>query len=116
MSQLIERRAAPSLLGQRGSAPAGSSRHAGSALLDLMHEGFYMLFMLKHGSAPGDEQSFMDRITAFLDDFEREAKKSAPMATISRRPSMRSVRPSMKSSWPRLSPCANSGSGARCSC
>jgi type VI secretion system protein ImpK len=75
MSQLIERRAAPSLLGPRGSAPAGGSRHAGSALLDLMHEGFYMLFMLKHGSAPGDEQSFMDRITAFLDDFEREAKK-----------------------------------------
>ena len=76
MSQLIERRAAPSLLGQRGSAPGGTaSRHAGSALLDLMHEGFYMLFMLKHGSAPGDEQSFMDRITAFLDDFEREAKK-----------------------------------------
>jgi type VI secretion system protein ImpK len=76
MSQLIERRAAPSLLGPRGAAPAGTpSRHAGSALLDLMHEGFYMLFMLKHGSAPGDEQGFMDRITAFLDDFEREAKK-----------------------------------------
>ena len=75
MSQLIERRAAPSLLGPRGAGSAGNSRHAGSALLDLMHEGFYMLFMLKHGSAPGDEQSFMERITAFLDDFEREAKK-----------------------------------------
>ena len=76
MSQLIERRAAPSLLGPRGAAPAGTpGRHAGSALLDLMHEGFYMLFMLKHGSAPCDEQSFMDRITAFLGDFEREAKK-----------------------------------------
>ena len=76
MSQLIERRAAPSLLGPRGPAPAATSgRHAGSALLDLMHEGFYMLFMLKNGSAPGDEHSFMDRITAFLDDFEREAKK-----------------------------------------
>ena len=76
MSQLIERRAAPSLLGQTGSAAAGTaSRHAGSALLDLMHEGFYMLFMLKHSSAPADEQSFMERITAFLGDFEREAKK-----------------------------------------
>ena len=34
MSQLIERRAAPSLLGPRGAAPAGTSRHAGSALLE----------------------------------------------------------------------------------
>ena len=74
MSQLIERRAAPSLLGPRGAAPTGNNRQAGGALLDLMHEGFYMLFMLKHGSTPGDEQSFMERITAFLGDFERDVR------------------------------------------
>ena len=74
MSQLIERRAAPSQQGPRGHAPTGT-RQADGALLDLMHEGFYMLFMLKHSSAPADEQSFMERITAFLGDFEREAKK-----------------------------------------
>lgn len=73
MSQFIERRAAPSLLGPRGPAPV--ARQASSALLDLMHEGFYMLFMLKNGSAPGDEQGFMERITSFLNDYTREAKK-----------------------------------------
>ena len=73
MSQLIERRAAPSLLGPRG--PAIAPGQASSALLDLMHEGFYLLFLLKNGSAPGDEQGFMERIKAFLDEFTREAKK-----------------------------------------
>ncbi|MEG2031446.1 MAG: type IVB secretion system protein IcmH/DotU [Janthinobacterium sp.] len=74
MSQLIERRAAPSLLGAKGAAPGGGGR-TGSVLLDLMHEGFYMLFLLKNGAAPGDEQGFMERITAFLDEFAREATK-----------------------------------------
>ena len=73
MSQFIERRAAPSLLGPRG--PAIAPGQASSALLDLMHEGFYLLFLLKNGSAPGDEQGFMERIKAFLDEFTREAKK-----------------------------------------
>jgi len=75
-----------------------------------------MLFMLKHGSAPGDEQSFMERITAFLGDFEREAKKIRADGDDIEAPSMHSARPSMKSSWPRLSPCASSGKGARCNC
>lgn len=73
MSQFIERRAAPSLLGPRG--PAIAPGQASSALLDLMHEGFYLLFLLKNGSAPGDEQGFMESIKAFLDEFTREAKK-----------------------------------------
>ena len=74
MSQFIERRSAPSLLGPRGTA-ASVAGHASSVLLELMHEGFYLLFLLKNGSAPRDEQGFMERIKSFLEEFTREAKK-----------------------------------------
>lgn len=74
LTGLIERRAAPSLLG-RGAAPpaAGDARHANS-LLDLMHEGFYLLFLLKNGVVPKAD-SFLDHITQFLAGFERDAGK-----------------------------------------
>jgi type VI secretion system protein ImpK len=79
---MIERRAAPSLLGPRGPAPfkeqratAADATAARSSLLDLMHEGFYVLFMLKNGSAPPSATVFMDKIGQFLGDFEREAKR-----------------------------------------
>lgn len=75
MSQLIERRSAPSLLGPRGPGPGAANVNAGSALLDLMHEGFYMLFLLRNGCSPGDEQGFTERINTFLADYTREAKK-----------------------------------------
>lgn len=70
-SGLIERRVASPASGV-GGAPAGASA---SALLDLMHEGFYLLFLLKNGAAPADEQGFVDRISAFLAEFEGAAKK-----------------------------------------
>ena len=68
---LIERRSASSGPGAR----SGATQQPGSALVDLMHEGFYMLFLLKNGSAPGDEQGFIERISAFLADFESTARK-----------------------------------------
>jgi type VI secretion system protein ImpK len=79
MSGMIERRAAPSLLAPRGvpanGMRAGDVRAGGSTLVDLMHEGFYVLFMLKNGATPPDAATFMERITAFLSDFERDAKR-----------------------------------------
>ncbi|MDC8756001.1 type IVB secretion system protein IcmH/DotU [Janthinobacterium fluminis] len=73
MTNRVERRAAPSLLGPRGAAPAATR---GGSLLDLMHEGFYLLFMLKNGASPplGDD-AFMQKISPFLAEFDREAKK-----------------------------------------
>ncbi|MET3129975.1 type VI secretion system protein ImpK [Oxalobacteraceae bacterium GrIS 1.11] len=68
MTPRIERRAAPSLLSPARACGTGS-------LLDLMHEGFYLLFMLRHGSAPPAENGFMDKITQFLADFERDARQ-----------------------------------------
>jgi len=80
MSAMIERRAAPSLLGPRGPTPFKDQRRvpadaATATLLDLMHEGIYVLFMLKNGSAPASATVFMDKIRQFLGDFEREAKR-----------------------------------------
>jgi type VI secretion system protein ImpK len=45
------------------------------SLLDLLYDGFFMLFLLKNGREPGDAGEFMSRIQQFLNDFERGAKK-----------------------------------------
>jgi type VI secretion system protein ImpK len=45
------------------------------SLLDLLYDGFFMLFLLKNGREPGDAAEFMNRIQQFLNDFERGAKK-----------------------------------------
>ncbi len=75
MTQFVERRAAPSLLGARGAAaPASEARHS-AMLLDLMHEGFYLLFLLKNGSGPVHEETFLERITKFLGSFEHDAQQ-----------------------------------------
>lgn len=72
MTARIERRAAPSLFGARPVATDGACIHS---LLDLMHEGFHLLFLLRTGSTPPGEEELMERVTAFLADFERDAKK-----------------------------------------
>jgi type VI secretion system protein ImpK len=44
-------------------------------LVDLMHDGFYLLFMLRNRAAPLDANVFRDRIRRFLDDFEKGARR-----------------------------------------
>lgn len=61
MSQFIERRAAP--------APQRTP-----LLVDLMHEGFHMLSLLRHGSVPPGETEFAASIRSFLDAFSSEAR------------------------------------------
>lgn len=51
MSALVERRSVPSLLGNQRRDDAARSGHL-PTLVDLLHEGFYMLFMLLHGARP----------------------------------------------------------------
>jgi type VI secretion system protein ImpK len=51
-----------------------NSRQANS-LMDLMYDGFYMLFLLKNRHHPADEATFAVRINRFLDEFEKGAKK-----------------------------------------
>ncbi|WP_027797157.1 type IVB secretion system protein IcmH/DotU [Paraburkholderia acidipaludis] len=72
---------APSLLG--GSTPppmrptASSTDNAFQArsLLDLLYDGFFMLFLLKNGREPESAQAFSTRIQEFLTEFERGAKR-----------------------------------------
>jgi type VI secretion system protein ImpK len=70
---------APSLFG--GSTPAATPApmtepsYQVRSLLDLLYDGFFMLFLLKNGREPADAHEFSQRIQQFLGDFERGAKK-----------------------------------------
>jgi type VI secretion system protein ImpK len=64
---------APSLIAP--GAGAAEQAAAPQSLLDLMYDGFYALFMLKNGSGPQDNTDFAQKMTAFLDEFTRGAKR-----------------------------------------
>lgn len=44
-------------------------------LVDLLYDGFYLLFMLHNGHLPESAEQFADSVKEYLGDFEREAKK-----------------------------------------
>lgn len=73
MSANIERRAAPSLLGPRTAPPVADARGA-TTLLDLLHEGFYALFMIKNGAVPPSHDILMERVAEMLAEFTRQAR------------------------------------------
>lgn len=69
---------APSLFA--GGAPGGMAPGAARAttldahsLMDLMYDGFYLVFLLRQRQAPRDAQEFRERIKDFLMEFERGA-------------------------------------------
>ena len=68
--------AMPSLFAGAAQPPAvfDAPRQARS-LVDLMYDGFYMLFLIKNRQGPSDEAAFAIHIQRFLDEFERSAKK-----------------------------------------
>lgn len=66
---------APTLFGNTPAQPRQDTARASRSLADLMHDGFYLLFMLRNRSAPVEAGAFRDRIRRFLDDFERNAKR-----------------------------------------
>lgn len=70
--------AAPSLM-PAASLPPRAADFYGSrpakSLLDLLYDGFLMLFLLKSGQEPASAASFSARVQQFLADFERSAKK-----------------------------------------
>jgi type VI secretion system protein ImpK len=60
------------------AADTGTARSASSpapSLLDLMYDGFYLLFLLKARHAPLDADQFRGRLRDFLQQFERGAMK-----------------------------------------
>jgi len=72
---------APSLFDAPAARPGGQPRgtaHTTSdarSLLDLMYDGFYLLFLLKAKHAPLDADVFRERIKQFLTGFERGATR-----------------------------------------
>jgi type VI secretion system protein ImpK len=74
MTPPVERRANPTLMGGQRRQMQPGYGHV-QTLLDLLQEGFYLLFMLKNGSVPPGEVPFLDTVTAYLAEFDREARK-----------------------------------------
>jgi type VI secretion system protein ImpK len=72
---------APRLFADTPPHPVGGSHQTeaapreASSLLDLMYDGFYLLFLLKAKHAPLDADVFRERIKQFLTAFERGATK-----------------------------------------
>jgi type VI secretion system protein ImpK len=75
---------APSLFGATGPGAGASATPAARSgvliadahsLLDLMYDGFYMLFLLKNRHAPQGHDEFRQRVRDFLTQFERGTRK-----------------------------------------
>jgi len=73
---------APSLLSDTLPPSAATPHQAAAAatpaparLLDLMYDGFYLLFLIKGKHAPQDADVLRDRLKQFLTQFERGAGK-----------------------------------------
>lgn len=74
MHAQVERRAIPTLMGGQRRQQQGG--YGGiQTLVDLLSDGFSLLFMLKNGSTPPQETEFLNSITALLAEFERDAHK-----------------------------------------
>ena len=66
---------APSLLGARAPAARAAGPTEARTLLDLMYDGFYMLFLLKNRYTPADADSFRTRVRDFLQSVDRGGKR-----------------------------------------
>lgn len=67
--------AAPSLVGGAQAPRPLEPARAGKNLVDLMYDGFYLLFLIRQRHAPSDAAAFTERIRTFLDEFERNARR-----------------------------------------
>lgn len=69
------------LLFENGQIDLGLNRTATSNvtsatnLVDLLHEGFYVVFLLKNQFIPVNPDEFKEKILALLDRFENQARK-----------------------------------------
>lgn len=64
---------APSLY--RENAPPRQDQYQARSLSDLMHDGFYLLLLLKNKYAPADAEHFTLQVRRLLDGFERNARR-----------------------------------------
>ncbi|APV34680.1 type IVB secretion system protein IcmH/DotU [Acinetobacter soli] len=71
---------APSLfddgkIGGDFSAPNQYSQQQSINLVDLLHDGFYIVFLIRNQYIPSDVQEFRQKIVDLLNRFEQQAKK-----------------------------------------
>lgn len=70
----------PSLFGGQNPPPAAAGpmpappEHA-NTMVDLLYDGFYMLFLLNNGRLPNEAQDFAESVQGYLDEVDRAAKK-----------------------------------------
>lgn len=66
----------PSLFGEfKAPEPRSDSVTSTQGLVDLLYDGFYMVFLLKNRKAPADADHFTTQIQKFLATFERRAQR-----------------------------------------
>lgn len=69
----------PSLLGQRMEPAAqgaeGSLVAGPRSLMDLLYQGFFMIFLLRNGHSPADAEGFRERVKQMLARVDRGAQK-----------------------------------------
>ena len=65
----------PSAQRQASTAPPHPTPREADSLLDLLYDGFYMIFLLKNGYLPSDDEAFPDRIRTFLLAMETGSKR-----------------------------------------
>ncbi len=72
---------APSLFddGQIGTGGNNNSQSQAKLqainLIDLLHDGFYLVFLIRNQYVPADAQQFREKILNLLNQFEQQAKK-----------------------------------------
>lgn len=67
---------APSLLAPRRRPPAASApAEEARSLAQLLHPGFYMVFLLRNGHEPADGAAFREQVRQFLAGVERGAQR-----------------------------------------
>lgn len=57
------------------AAPAPQHKAAPPSLLDLMYDGFYVLFLLKNGNGPRQQDAFAQGMAEFVEEFGRNAAR-----------------------------------------
>lgn len=67
--------AAPSLMNGTTTRESNYAAAEPRTLVDLMYDGFYLLFLLKNRVLPVDVGQFALQIRKFLNDFEKSAKR-----------------------------------------
>lgn len=66
---------APSLFGAPTPVPQLRSQRQARDLMDLLYDGFYMVFLLRNRHLPGGAAEFRERVKSFLAGFERGSQR-----------------------------------------